>query len=91
MTWKRIGGAAGSTGAIAPITLQYSGVAGITATSGGGGPNGGFGLTASGAGATRAADSIVAPRLGKPIAPASIVSFSAAQACAGSAGAGGVC
>src|SRR5262245_24191692 len=72
LTWNRISGARGSTGLIAPMTLQYSGVAGMTAISGGAGVNGGFGFIASGAGSTSVADSTSAPPLGRPIEPESI-------------------
>src|SRR4051812_14881992 len=71
---------------MAPITLQYSGMAGMVAISSGGGPNGGFGFTASGEAASSSADSMVAPELGSPIAEAAIGSLSAAHACAGSSG-----
>src|SRR6185369_16301764 len=84
LTWKRIGGAFASTGAIAPITWQYSGSAGAIATSGGGGPNGTFGRTASGEGATSTADSMVAPPVGRPMEAAGIACFSASQAALGS-------
>src|SRR5205807_380697 len=66
LTWKRIGGAFGSTGAMAPSTLQYAGAAGTTARKGGNGPNGSA-AGVSGEGATSSADSIVAPALGRPI------------------------
>jgi hypothetical protein len=64
------------------MTLQYSGVAGMTANSGGAGVNGGFGFIASGAGSTSVADSTSAPPLGRPIEPASIGCASAAHCCA---------
>src|SRR5262245_16414084 len=81
-TWYRISGARGSTGLIAPMTLQYSGVAGMTAFSGGAGVKGGFGFIASGAGSTSVAESTRAPPLGRPIELASIGWVSAAHCCA---------
>jgi len=67
-----VAAARGSTGRIAPITLQYSGAAGITAISGGVGANGGLGSIASGDAGTSAADSMRAPMLGSAIAEAGI-------------------
>ena len=64
LTWKLIGGADKSTGAMLPVTLQYSGVA-RTARS----PT-----TVSGAAAVRIASVIVAPVVGSPIEAAGMAS-----------------
>src|SRR4029077_1552582 len=74
-TWKRIGGAFGSTGAIAPTTLQYSGAAGTTARKEGSGLNGSA-AKVSGVGCLSSADSMVAPPLGRPMSAVGIDSFS---------------
>jgi hypothetical protein len=82
LTSKRIGGAFGSTGAMVPSTLQYSGAAGTTARKEGSGLNGSS-ANASGVGCLSSADSIVAPPFGRPISAAGIDSFSRAHASSG--------
>src|SRR5262245_27817111 len=64
LTWKLIFGADGSTGAMLPVTLQYSGVA-RTARSA---------TIVCGAAAIGSAAAIVAPVVGKPIEAAGMAS-----------------
>ena len=64
LTWKLIFGAAGSTGAIAPITLQYSGIARTTPVP--------WAFRVCADAGTITADVIVAPEVGRPMADAAI-------------------
>src|SRR6186997_512146 len=63
LTWKLMFGACGSTGAIAPFTLQYSGTASTTCPL----------FTCSGEAATSVAAVTVAPDVARPIEDAGMV------------------
>jgi hypothetical protein len=78
LTWKRIGGALESTGAMKPVTLQYSGAAGTTARYDGSGPNGSSARVSGDRGMT-SAESIVTPALGRPMLSAGIGSLNRVQ------------
>ena len=83
LTWNLIGGACGSTEAMAPSTRQCSGNAGRTPISGGGGAKGGGEAIDSSEAGTSTADSIVAPADRSPMAVGAIGATSRAHASAG--------